>query len=146
MKLIEQRTPTDCSICSLAMYLDRTYEEIMDIVNTYDPNIARRIQDGVYGLDIISELHIIRHFGGNTVCLLTFPQSLKCFLAVASLNFPGKLHAVAYDGNEVFDPSLYKKHNKTSILYGIADVITEYNQDSREIIEYEESLGLNRPI
>lgn len=109
-ELIRQRTRHDCAICTIAMALDRTYEEVMEAAlatDSFNPT------GGCH-----AEYRIIEKFGLYQLKdFRTMPKGIldpnyfrhlswgrRAILAVPSLNKPGGFHSVYWDGGTLYDP------------------------------------------
>ena len=116
-----QRTPHDCMICSIAMAIDKTYEEVEAAAikcGAYDP--AKK--EGIYReYDVLKELGLKneykngRSFGNFQSRHRAYEISHEYFrmaswgrptiFSVPSLNKEGGHHAIFYDGIRIYDPS-----------------------------------------
>lgn len=117
--LIRQREKSDCSICTIAMALDKSYEEVMRVALLED---AWRRDEGCR-----REYQIIEKFGlkqmegfrimwrGNILdaeFFLHFSWRRKAILSVPSLNIEGGFHSVFTDGRKLYDPCLLKTYSE----------------------------------
>lgn len=123
MTMIKQREKSDCSICTIAMALDRTYEEVMDAAIETE---AWKRDEGCR-----REYSIIEHFGlkqmegfrvmwrGNILdpeFFLHFSWRRRAILSVPSLNIEGSFHSVFTDGRKLYDPSPLKTYGEWKAL------------------------------
>lgn len=117
-KLIEQRGKSDCVICCVAMAVGRTYDEVSALTNMGD-----------FGLSHSAEFWLLRRFGWTPIRLFGFRPMYPSIVTVASLNLPGRLHAVWWDGDRLFDPSPMEKHTIESVSLGYAHVVVNYSPE-----------------
>ena len=115
MECIKQKYRGDCSVASLAMFLNISYEEI--IIINYKAEVDKEFKDGVWNDKTfqVSEL-----YGKKLYCYYTdFDLTKPSLLIVPSLNYIGKEHIIYWDGKNVYDPSLSKCYSElpNNILY-----------------------------
>jgi len=118
MELINQRTNFDCTAAALAMFFGYKYD---DFLSKYfaDYKFDRPVSYG-------EELKIFHSEGARYINVPTWTMpKCKCIAVVPSMNWPGKLHSVFYDGENLFDPQANregKKHydnpNKDFVITG----------------------------
>lgn len=119
---IPQRFSGDCSIASLAMFLNRTYEEVESIVDVYDEKAKH---NGVFIRTTMSAAQTFGYilsplieteppFKADTKYYIVeqFNLEKKSLLTVDSLNHEGKLHEIYWDGKRVYDPSPKRKYTE----------------------------------
>lgn len=113
--LIQQRTTDDCVICTVAMALSASYEDVM----------AMALDNALYtaGVGCKRDYYLIERFGHRQMetfrvldrgvlapeFFLHLSWRRRAILAVPSLNFPG-LHSVYFDGRAVQDPSTLRTY------------------------------------
>lgn len=103
-KAIPQIRNYDCVIACLAMLLRKEYNYIK---NKY---FIHRNFDKHKGVTLKEELHAIQQEGYTPKVFMrtnTLPKNAS-IISVKSLNYPNSLHAVFWDGSEMFDPNIYK--------------------------------------
>lgn len=93
--LIQQRTDQDCVIACLAMYTGADYGDVL-------ANVNRHGKGGVCLHDAVAYLRKTGfELARRTVW---FFESHKAIMDVPSLNAIGGMHAIYWDGKEIFDP------------------------------------------
>lgn len=110
--MIRQRNFRDCCICSLAMFLDTTYEEVQAVINVYARRHEIDISGGITDYD---SLNIIQFYGkeaktkrfslGQRWALDKTLSGRKALLGLPSQNFAGLNHCVYWNGKRIIDPS-----------------------------------------
>lgn len=95
IELIEQRTDHDCGIASLAMFLGRTYEEILEV---YGKSVEN---DGMYTKEVFRVAYLL----GRPLKFRKFIPGKRAFCIVPAQCSKELSHAVIYDGEQIFDPS-----------------------------------------
>lgn len=108
MKLVNQRTDWDCGYAVLAIFAGISYEKAMEAV-------LKRCPDAKGGPIGDRDLMIaLRDFGYDPIqcCGSMGMVGVPEILIVASLNFPGVLHYIVLDGNEVLDPQTNREGKK----------------------------------
>lgn len=123
--IIKQRNNSDCAVCTLAMALGIRYEDVLELVPEYQKRSERGEQ---IGLTIPDYLYVMRLHGFSIEAV--YPHSVNkyfgvdfwdhlthklAFLVVHSLNYPGRLHSVFWDGDGVRDPSFLLAYDSDSI-------------------------------
>lgn len=109
--LIPQRTRHDCAICTVAMALGKTYEEVMDVGlrgKWFDPEQGCRSEYAIieaFGLKQMQDFRVMH----RPECIspeffLHFSWQRRAILAVPSLNKEGGWHSVYWTGSHLFDP------------------------------------------
>jgi hypothetical protein len=102
--LIKQRTTNDCGVACIAMYLGCDYEAAVEL--------ARKATKGAWTPDMpvnfATELATLRLAGHSSAIVQEFDPERPAIISILSLNFPDLLHAVYWNGNEVYDPSPLK--------------------------------------
>lgn len=114
--MVKQRADDDCAVCSIAMATGLPYEEVLEkIGDAYKPG------EGMYHPSIALERLGFKYTFengipvGDIVCkhrgilspdfFRSFAWGRRALLSVPSLNIPGGMHMVYWDGAQVFDPS-----------------------------------------
>lgn len=104
MTLIQQRTDKDCGLACIAMYLGITYDDAVIL--------CERATDFHWKPDMpvnfATELMALRAAGHSSAIVQEFDPDRPAIISILSINFPDLLHAVYWDGREVFDPSTLK--------------------------------------
>lgn len=120
--MVKQRLPHDCSICTIAMALDRPYDEVMQTAlktESFDPVEGCRSEYAIiesFGLEQMVDFRVL-HQGGDAGILNPeffrhFSWGRRAILAVPSLNIEGGAHSVYYDGQKLFDPCALKTYTE----------------------------------
>lgn len=110
-KIIYQRTSTDCAICTIAMALGRTYDEVMAkalIAEAYDLQKGCRAEYSIFeafGLVQMQDFRVLHRSIISPEFFLHFSWGRRAILAVPSLNLEGGFHSVYWNGTELLDPS-----------------------------------------
>lgn len=95
MKLVKQRNLGECGAACLAMVLDKDLDEVL-------ADFLYRPESGITPTRMIEYL---AKRGVPALESLTLPSNtVKAILTVASLNHPGLLHYVVWDGEKFLDP------------------------------------------
>lgn len=107
-KIVLQRNPADCGICSIAMALDKPYETILKNalkLNCFDP---------IEGMD--EEEKLLNHYGKKVTYIdrLNIPKNIKdlerfldnkkALVIVPLKSNPEIWHLTYWDGKNLFDP------------------------------------------
>lgn len=115
--LIQQRTPSDCGVCCLAMVTGRPYEDVLAAIgDAFDPvrglgdegraldrlGFSNAFLDG-YPVGDFTRLH--RGYAVSPEFFRDMAWGRRALLSVPSLNKEGGWHMVYFDGRELFDPS-----------------------------------------
>lgn len=92
-----QRTQDDCVVCSIATYLNLTYDTVLDAARRtgYEPGSGTGAVPG----RVLMELDYDPQFAPRK--LVRTP----CLVSVDSINFAGQGHLVVYTGYSVIDCS-----------------------------------------
>lgn len=119
--LIQQREKSDCAICTIAMALGRTYEEVLEAATAdkewpdYQPGVGTRSEYAIierFGLQQMQDFRV-QHRG---ILAADFFRGLswgrRAILAVPSLNIAGSVHSVYWTGNELWDPCTLKTYER----------------------------------
>jgi len=115
--LIQQRTPSDCAICCMAMLTGRSYEDVLAAVgDAFDPEKGMRYEQKA--LQRLGFSHAYRNGKpiGDISCqhrgyqvspeyFLDFTWGRRALITVPSLNIADRHHMVYWDGNSLFDPN-----------------------------------------
>jgi len=111
MTTIKQRLDGDCAVCATAMFLGKTYDEIVDLF----PEAKDGFPHGTHG-----EVDVCLHFGIMLECVhvpgvkveyegyYDWDKSQPAMIAVMSQNRLDTLHSIYWDGKEIHDPSNLK--------------------------------------
>lgn len=99
---VQQRMPADCAVACLAMFLDRSYEDIAKHCSG-----AELVS---FGVGIHRDRQICSYFRADIEFLdpSLLDWSRPAILTVPSLNDTGT-HAVYWDGHRVWDPQKGRK-------------------------------------
>lgn len=107
MEIVSQRTDSDCTIASLAIYTGQCYEDI---------EMARIKLGFKCPMSPDEEIRILRHFGYKPVVLQQWVWQVPCIVSVPSINIPTLAHAVVWSGDcsegKVFDPQSTRENKK----------------------------------
>lgn len=126
-ELVTQRTPSDCSICCLAMVSGATYEEaIVAAGDDYDPEKGMwSVQAALCRLgrhrDDFREIR--RGFEISPEYFREIAWGRRAFLSVPSLNIENGWHHIYYDGMNIYDPSPKLKYTSWDQLKPVDLVI-----------------------
>jgi len=134
--VLKQRNTWDCSICCMAMATGRSYEDVLEVYLS-SPDDARRWELGI-GTSTTSVLRVLTLLGWKPVMTHGVALSYVGIVSVASINFPGKLHHVYWDGQKVMDPSTLQTHDEKSMLLGACDFITNYSTEFQGVLDWEQ--------
>jgi len=95
MHLVKMENPGDCGPACLAMVLDKTLDQV-----------AVDFPDRHVGVTADQMIAYLAAHGVPAMSSLTWPSSqIPAILTVPSLNHPGLLHYVVWDGKQLLDPS-----------------------------------------
>lgn len=105
---IQQKTSSDCVLASIAMALDKPYDEVWSSEDTKWTVDNRGIADKdpwlkKAGITRYKEVHFLYHMEQGYVHSLLWGR--RALLSVHSLNIPGGYHMVYWDGQNLWDPS-----------------------------------------
>ncbi len=138
MTLIRQRTDGDCAICSLAMFLGKSYEDLLPL---YTPE---EVMDGALST---RTMEIACSFGRCIDVNYDEQIDYRCpaILCVDSLNneAPKATHMVYWDGHEILDPSTkntFGPHDKPRVRYALQETPSE-----PFTAVYDKDMGFGRP-
>lgn len=124
--MIKQRNLKDCGICSIAMFLGKSYAEIDRDVRSYHKMRHGKAFDGI--CDEIERAVLWKHgatfkthtdfdlvktkkgFVWQSKNLAKFIGKKKALISVPSINFPNKGHLIYWDGEKLHDPSNLKRY------------------------------------
>lgn len=121
--MIKQRTRHDCAICTIAMALGRTYEEVMTAAlaaEAFDPAEGCRSEYRIieaFGLKQMADFRILHRGSDDHGAILSaaffrqFSWGRRAILAVPSLNTPGGFHSVYWTGASLADPCELKTYS-----------------------------------
>lgn len=118
MPLIQQRTRHDCAICTIAMALDRPYDEVMAAalkVKAFDPVKGMRAEYRVleeFGLEQMVDFRLMHRGVLAPEFFLHFAWARRAILVVPSLNTPDAFHSVYWDGGSLLDPCDLKTYGE----------------------------------
>lgn len=116
VNLIPQRTPNDCAVCTVAMALGRSYEEVMATAvkeEAFEPDRGMRREYSVieaFGLKQMIDFRIMHRGVLAPEFFLHFSWGRRAILAVPSLNIEGGFHSVYWTGTELLDPCTLKTY------------------------------------
>lgn len=112
--LIRQRGRSDCSICTIAMALNKPYEDVLGVAgDAYDPEHGTRSEYSIiekFGLRQMVDFRVMHRGQLAPEYFLHFSWGRRAILAVPSLNIVGGFHSVYWTGDELFDPCLLKTY------------------------------------
>jgi hypothetical protein len=115
--LIRQRLRNDCAVCTIAMALDLTYEEVMATavkIGALEDRGMRAEYSVIesFGLKQMIDFRIMHRGQLAPEYFLHFSWSRRAILAVPSLNIEDSFHSVYWSGTELFDPCTLKTYSK----------------------------------
>lgn len=130
-ELIRQRTGHDCAICTIAMALCRSYDEVHAAgleSKGFDPEVGTRSEQAilkVLGLSTAYEngrpvgdfVDSRKGYETSTESFRDRAWGRRAILTVPSLNIPGGWHSVYWDGSMLFDPCLLKTYETFDQLH-----------------------------
>jgi hypothetical protein len=111
MTTIKQRGNGDCAVAATAMFLGKTYDEIVDLF----PEAKDGFPNGTH-----AEVEVCLHFGIMLECVhlpgharslneyYDMDMSQPAMVVVLSQNKEDALHMIYWDGKEIHDPSNLK--------------------------------------
>ncbi len=91
--MIPQRHSYDCMICALAMYFEVSYEEVSDYFQPED------------GVPCNEAAKYMWSLGADIDWYQELLPNKKAIVVVKSKNYPGKWHAIYFDGTLYHDPA-----------------------------------------
>lgn len=109
INLVQQRYEYDCVIASAAMWLNKPYEEIADMLQKLG---YERNPDSRQGVSSIEQYKMLRKFGMHPITIDTAFGGVPGILSLPSLNVPGGAHACFYDGKDIYDPQTGREEKK----------------------------------
>lgn len=118
MALIQQRERSDCAICTIAMALDRSYDEVMAAAikrKAYEPDVGTRSEYAILealGLEQLVDFRVMHRTVLAPEYFLYLSWGRRAILAVPSLNIEGSFHSVYWTGTELRDPCTLKTYSK----------------------------------
>lgn len=131
MQLVVQRTGHDCAICTIAMALGMTYDQVMAAgleSKAFDPEsgtrgasrilealgLSNRFDRGNPVGDFVSRR---RSFEISPAYFRGQIWGRRAVICVPSLNIPGGWHSIYWDGAQVWDPSPRKRYETFDDLH-----------------------------
>ncbi|WP_409188467.1 hypothetical protein [Bradyrhizobium sp. RDM4] len=120
--LIRQREKSDCAICTIAMALARTYEEVLDAAlaaKAYEPGVGTRAEYAIIERFGLKQMVDFRALHRGVLAPEFFRQlswGRRAILAVPSLNIVGSFHSVFWTGSELRDPCTLQTYNRWADL------------------------------
>ncbi len=129
--LIRQRTRHDCAICTIAMALDRAYDEVHAAgveSKGFDPEVGTRSEQGILkhlGLSSTYEngravgdfIDTRKGYETSTEAFRDRAWGRRAILTVPSLNIVGGWHSVYWTGSQLLDPCLLKTYESFDQLH-----------------------------
>lgn len=115
--MIHQRMSTDCAICTIAMALGRSYDEVMQLAigkKAWDPQKGCRAEYSIieaFGLEQMKDFRVMHRGPLAPEYFRHFSWGRRAILAVPSLNQEDCFHSVYWSGSELFDPSTGKTYS-----------------------------------
>jgi hypothetical protein len=122
MDLVQQRMSTDCAICTIAMALDRSYEDVMAAAvasDAWSPEKGCRAEYRIFetlGLEQMIDFRVMHRMVLAPEFFRHFSWGRRAILAVPSLNFEDSFHSVFWNGTVLFDPSPKRTYTRWSEL------------------------------
>lgn len=119
-ELIPQREKSDCAICTIAMALGRSYDEVMAVATAdekwpaYTPGVGTRSEYSIIealGLKQMVDFRVLHRGQLAPEYFLHFSWGRRAILAVPSLNIEGSFHSVYWSGKALFDPCQLKTYS-----------------------------------
>jgi hypothetical protein len=120
VKLIQQREKSDCAICTIAMAIGRSYDEVMAAATSdtkwpaYKPDVGTRAEYAVLealGLKQMEDFRVLHRGPLAPEYFLHFSWGRRSILAVPSLNIEDSFHSVYWSGTALFDPCGLKTYS-----------------------------------
>jgi hypothetical protein len=112
---IVQRTDHDCAICTIAMALGKSYDEVMTAgieTKGFDPErgcFAEYKIIEAFGLKQMKDFRCLHRGGKFGILSAEFFRGIawgrRAIMAVPSLNIEGGFHSVYWNGVELLDPA-----------------------------------------
>ncbi len=100
MNLVKQREFGECGIACLAMVTGLDYDTVKEIID--DPAVATY---GIRTEQMLVALHQAGFTNPHEIFGVPADEARAAILTVPSLNHPGMLHFIVWDGSNYFDPS-----------------------------------------
>lgn len=114
--MIKQRLRSDCAICTIAMALGKTYDEVLAVAgDKFNPDEGTRSEYVIierFGLKQMVDFRILHRGPLAPDYFLHFSWGRRAILAVPSLNIDGGFHSVFWSGSELFDPCTRKTYER----------------------------------
>ena len=123
--MIQQREKSDCAICTIAMALGRSYDEVMTAAMAnekwpaYVPGVGTRSEYSIIeqlGLKQMEHFRVLHRGPLAPEYFLHFSWGRRAILAVPSLNIENSFHSVYWSGSELFDPCRLKTYSEWKVL------------------------------
>jgi hypothetical protein len=105
--MIKQRSHSDCGVACLAMYLSKSYEEIMEMIEI---RLARKAP--IEGMTNVELAKILAQYQHRPMQIFTLIHGVKAILSVPSLGTKKKFHYIYWDGSNIYDPSNFDTYSK----------------------------------
>jgi hypothetical protein len=108
VNFVQQRYDWDCVIACLAMWTDRSYEQVYhDIANMYPTE--KFVDRGIDGSQTDA---LMAKYGMLRAITMEAWSGTRGILSFPSLNIPGGSHAIFYDGRNIHDPQKGREGKK----------------------------------
>lgn len=107
MKLIKQKSNWDCGIAAIAMFTNKSYDEVLKALRKLYPD------HGNNEISNVQEEKILRHFRVRPIVLPFEFINLKIrsMILIQSLNDEFSWHSIFFDGKNIYDPNNGKIKN-----------------------------------
>jgi hypothetical protein len=115
--MIKQRGKHDCVICTIAMALGLTYEEVKDAAiaeHAYEPDKGTNYEYAILehlGLRQMHEFCIMGRGILDAAFFRKFSWRRRAILTVPSLNIENGWHSIYTDGKKLYDPCMLKTYS-----------------------------------
>jgi hypothetical protein len=116
--MIRQRTRHDCAICTIAMALNKPYDDVMAAAleaRAFKPDEGTRAEYRIieqFGLKQLIDFRTLHRGPLAPEYFLHFSWGRRAIMAVPSLNTEGSFHSVYWNGAELFDPCTLKTYSE----------------------------------
>jgi hypothetical protein len=126
-QMIEQRRPTDCGVCCLAMALGVPWETIEEAIPEDIVDIVREkgmvdeyIHSILSSLGYINDIDYTKRVWSLNWSTMGFARNMlwgrRCMIQVRSINYQDGYHLIYWDGKELLDPSVGNKYTDFNSL------------------------------
>lgn len=116
--IIRQREKSDCAICTIAMALGKSYDDVMAAAlaaKAYEPGVGTRAEYAIierFGLAQLVDFRVLHRTILDPQFFRHLSWGRRAILAVPSLNIDGSFHSVFWTGSELRDPCTLKVYQR----------------------------------